>query len=60
MSRVPEFIEPTKPSLLPIVRLHRDHDGFVTFHRKDAYGRFEDMFAIRATELENYFPQFIE
>jgi hypothetical protein len=36
--------------------LHRNHDGFVSFHRK-VDGKFEDLFSIPARELDGIFPQ---
>ena len=44
------------PDVTVPLELHRGHDGNVTFHRKHS-GKWEDIAAIPATELENYFPQ---
>ena len=47
------------PDVSPIVMLHRESDGFVTFHRKDAHGRFQNLVAIPAAELRQWFPDFV-
>ena len=48
------------PNVHPIVALHRNSDGFVTFHRKDAHGNFIDLVAVPAVELTQWFPNFVD
>ena len=50
--------EPTGPELLPIRAIHRHDDGVISFHRKNADGGFENLFAIRSEHLEGMFPEF--
>jgi hypothetical protein len=50
--------EPTFPQLEPILVLHDNHDGYVTFSVKSD-DDFRNQVAIRADELRNYFPQFL-
>lgn len=57
LTQEPLFVEPDAPDLKPILELHRGHDGFVSFHRKDAVGNLQDLFSIRAAELDGIFPQ---
>jgi len=58
----PEFVKPTAPDLLPIDRLHRGSDGYISFHSKNADNPdgLNNLFSVRADELSEYFPQFIE
>jgi hypothetical protein len=51
------FVIPTRPDVAPVQAIHRGHDGFITFHRKEKDGAFKNLFAIRAAEIEAYFPQ---
>jgi len=44
--------------LRPVQELHRHKDGVVTFHRKTADDRFENVCAIRAEYLESLFPKY--
>lgn len=55
---LPVFVDQGGPDFRPIVHLHRGHDGYVSFGRKqdDAW---EDLFSIKARELESYFPQLL-
>ena len=55
---IPEFIEPAHPDLQPVLAIHRGHDGFVSFHRHDK-GEFQDLFSIKARDLEGVFPQLV-
>ena len=45
-----------------IQQLHRESDGYVTFHRidRDDGDRFHNLAAIRASDLDRVFPEFIE
>lgn len=54
---LPEMYVPASPDLVPIEAIHRNGDGFVTFHRKDGE-RFLDLGAVRASELRQMFPSF--
>jgi len=54
---VPRFTEPDQPDLKPIMLLHRGHDGFVSFHRKDEAGEHQDLFSVPARTLDGIFPQ---
>jgi hypothetical protein len=56
--RTPLFPDMQGPDVSPIVSMHRNHDGFVTFHRKEEEG-FKNLHSIRANELQTIFPQFI-
>jgi hypothetical protein len=40
------------------LRIHREHDGFVTFHRKASDGAWSDLVAVRAADLATMFPAF--
>ena len=54
----PQFVEPDRPDLLPIREIHRGHDAWITFHRKDPEtGQQRDLWGVRAEELEVIFPQ---
>jgi len=53
----PSFVEPDAPDMKPILLLHRQHDGFVSFHRKDDEGNHEDLFSVPARTLDGIFPQ---
>lgn len=57
LSLMPNFIEPESPDMKPIVMLHRNHDGFVSFHRKDENGDHQDLFSVPAKTLDGIFPQ---
>lgn len=50
--------EPTAPQVSPIQAVHRHADGVISFHRKNADGSFENLFAIRAEHLQGMFPEF--
>jgi hypothetical protein len=50
--------EPTGAELLPIEVVHRHQDGVITFHAKNADGTFENLFGIRAEDLQDMFPEF--
>jgi hypothetical protein len=50
--------EPTAPELSPMEVVHRHQDGIVTFHVKNADGEFENLFGIRAEDLQDMFPGF--
>jgi len=52
------FTEPNRPDVLPIIELHRQHDGYVSFHVKRG-DQFRDLFSIRADELETVFPSIL-
>lgn len=56
--RAPAWVVPPGPDLAPILRIHREHDGFVTFHRKATDGAWSDLVAVRATDLATMFPAF--
>jgi hypothetical protein len=53
----PNFVEPNAPDMKPILLLHRRHDGYVSFHRKDDEGNHEDLFSVPARTLDGIFPQ---
>lgn len=53
------FIEPTGPDVRPIIELHRGNDGYVAFQRKRVDGTFERVCSVRASELDQLFPEFI-
>ena len=57
---LPAFVELEYPDYRPIILLHRGNDGFVPFcrKRKDS-DDFEDMFSMKASEIESYFPQLL-
>jgi len=57
LTQEPLFVEPDIPDMKPILELHRGHDGFVSFHRKDRAGNLQGLFSIRASELDGIFPQ---
>ena len=59
MTRKPTFIAPAGPDVSPILMLHRGADGFVTFH-ETASGRWKDLVAVPAAELNQCFPELIE
>lgn len=53
----------TRLDVRPIDLLHRGHDGFITFHRKDADPDgpgFQGAGYTKASELVSIFPQFVE
>jgi len=54
---LPSFVEPDSPDMKPIILLHRGHDGYVSFHRKDDEGNHEDLFSVPARTLDGIFPQ---
>lgn len=55
---IPQFTEPTEPDLAPILKLHRADDGVVTFHRRNDLGQFENVGAVRRSDLtESLFDQ---
>lgn len=54
---VPRFTEPDQPDLMPIMLLHRGHNGYVSFHRKDEQGEHQDLFSVPARTLDGVFPQ---
>jgi len=56
---LPDFETPKAPDPKPILALHRGHDGYVTFHRKDPTGDFVNLFSVPGAELDAYFPEFI-
>lgn len=47
---------PVSPDLVPVMELHRNGDGFVSFHRKGS--RWEDICSVRARDLLRMFPAF--
>jgi len=53
------FIEPTGPDVRPIIELHRGNDGYVAFQRRGRDGKFEPVCSVRASELDQLFPEFI-
>jgi len=58
----PEFVKPTAPDLLPIMRLHRAGDGFVTFHSKNADNPdgLNNLCSVRVDDLSEIFPELRE
>jgi len=56
MTQPPKFTNPGKPDPVPILQIHRRHDGWISFHRKDEAGKHEDLFSVRARDIDNYFP----
>jgi len=50
---------PTGPDWYPIAQIHRAHDGLITFLQKGEGEEFHS-FAIRAEDLQQYFPEFVE
>jgi len=57
MSDDSNWKRPQRPDSSPIIELHRGHDGYVTFHRKDESGEFKNLFAVKASEIDSYFPE---
>ena len=56
---LPAMVMPDAPDVLPIVEMHRGHDGFVAFQRREANGQFSALFNVPAKELGSVFPEFI-
>jgi hypothetical protein len=54
-----DFITPSGPDHRPIIELHRNHDGYVAFHRRNDIGQFEPIASVPAQKLDQLFPQFI-
>jgi hypothetical protein len=52
------FIKPTEPDPWPINLLHRGHNGYISFSRN--HNQWQNLFSVRADELETLFPQFIQ
>lgn len=59
LSETEETSSQDLPQLAPILRLHRHTDGYVTFSVRSG-DDFRHHVAIRAGELETYFPEFIQ
>lgn len=57
MDQLPLFVEPGSPDLKPILEIHRGHDGYVSFHRKDDQGNHQDLCSVPAKTLDGIFPQ---
>lgn len=55
----PHEPEQNEPQLSPILELHRHKDGYVVFSSKNGED-LVDRCAVRADELQTYFPQFRE
>ena len=56
---LPAMVMPDAPDVLPIVEMHRGHDGFVAFQRREADGGVHPLFSVPAKELASVFPQFV-
>lgn len=54
------FVTPARPDAAMLEQLHRGHDGFVSFGRKDDGEHWRDLFAVRADELAAMFPRVAE
>ena len=53
----PQFTQPGRPDHGPILQMHRRHDGWISFHRKNpGTGQHEDLFSVKARDLDNFFP----
>jgi hypothetical protein len=51
-------IVPDGPDVTPLLALHRNGDGYVAFGRKNAEGKWSDLWSIQARHLREMFPQF--
>ena len=56
---LPAMVMPDAPDVLPIVEMHRGHDGYVAFQRREADGAPHPLFSVPAKELANVFPEFV-
>ena len=56
---LPAMVMPDAPDVLPIVEMHRGHDGFVAFQRREADGGVHPLFSVPAKELASVFPEFV-
>ena len=56
---LPAMVMPDAPDVLPIIEMHRGHDGFVAFQRREADGGVHPLFSVPAKELASVFPQFV-
>jgi len=58
----PQFVTPATPDLTLTLEIHsrngRTHGEYITIHRKVG-SRFEDLVAVKASELREYFPALI-
>lgn len=48
------------PQVEPILAIHRGGDGFVSFHRLAEGAKWENLFSVRADNLDSMFPAFRE
>jgi len=56
---LPAMVMPDAPDVLPIVEMHRGHNGFVAFQRREADGGVHPLFSVPAKELASVFPEFV-
>ncbi len=54
---IPVFDCDDGPDNRPIHALHRANDGYIAFARKSATGEFENLWSVKASEMDGYFPQ---
>lgn len=54
---LPELLEPIAPYVRPILEIHREPDGYVTFHRKREDG-LENLGSVPTAKLKTMFPEF--
>lgn len=55
----PLFFTPTGPDANPIIEMHRGHDGYIAFQRREADGGVHPIFNVPARELGSVFPEFV-
>jgi len=56
LSLFDQLPSPIQPEPAPIHEIHRGHDGFIHFSRKDRAGKFSNLEAIPANKLDGMFP----
>jgi len=54
---LPHFNGPQSPDVVPLLEIHRNHDGHVAFCRKDEQGLHHDLFSVPARDLEIVWPE---
>jgi hypothetical protein len=54
---LPRFNGPQSPDVVPLLEIHRNHDGHVAFCRKDEQGTHHDLFSVPARDLEIVWPE---
>lgn len=53
------FFTPTGPDATPIIEMHRGHEGYIAFLRREADGGLHPIFNVPAKELGSVFPAFV-